>query len=246
MGIAFTVIENDRGAAAKTFSLNPDGSLKKRSAAQIFEGKARRVEVESLEEFIELRAGLRSNQALCYGVTEASSARLVTQRDLSKAPGAIARNHKHFKFAAGKPGILMLDHDPRPGAAPLDVHELDAILCEALTELADVQRVWAPSASAFVYGADGREFIGAGGWRGYFVVDDASRIPDIGALIYQALWKNGHGYAFITKAGSIVDRSVIDASVWQPERLDFAAPPVLGPGLERSAPAPLFLGGGNA
>jgi len=31
--------------------------------------------------------------------------------------------------------------------------------------------------------------------------------------------------------------------VWQPERLDFAAAPVLGDGLERRAPAPLIIPG---
>ena len=91
MGIAFTVIENKRGPAAKTFSLKPDGSLDKRSAAQIFEGTAERVEVKSLEAFIECRAGLSPNQALTYGVTKAPSARIVTQRDLPRSPGAIAR-----------------------------------------------------------------------------------------------------------------------------------------------------------
>src|SRR5262249_21356076 len=35
----------------------------------------------------------------------------------------------------------------------------------------------------------------------------------------------------------------IDISVSQPERLDFAAPPVLGPGLERRTPAPLVRPG---
>lgn len=244
--IALTLIENARGPAAKTFSRKPDGSLEKRSACQIFEGTARRVEVESLEEFIAVRAGLASKQALAYGVSNVPEARLVNQRALSKLRGAIARDRKHFWFADGKPGVFMMDHDRRSDTPPLDALELDHILCKALPELAGVQRAWVPSASAFIYGTDGREFIGAGGWRGYFIVDDASRIPDIGALIYQRLWANGHGYAFVTKAGSIVDRSVIDASVWQPERLDFAAPPILGPGLERHAPAPLFLGGGDA
>jgi len=244
MGIAFTVIENERGPAAKTFSLKPDRSLDKRSAAQIFEGAAWRVEVASLEEFIEFRAGLASNQALCYGVPEAPSARLVMQRDLAKSPGAIARDHDHFTFAEGQPGVLMLDHDPRAREAR-SAEELDAILIAAVPAIAGVKRVWVPSSSAFIFTDDGREMIGRGGWRCYLIIDDAVRIPEIGALIYQALWKAGYGYAFVTKSGSILDRSIVDASVWQGERLDFAADPILGPGLERRPPAPLFMPGAD-
>ena len=136
----------------------------------------------------------------------------------------------------------MLDHDPRPGEART-AEEIDAISCAAVPEIAAVQRVWVPSSSAFIYDAEGRELIGRGGWRLYLAVDDASRIPDVGALIYQALWKAGYGYVSVTSSGAILDRSIVDASVWQPERLDFAASPILGPGLERRAPAPLILPG---
>src|SRR5262249_34403346 len=55
--------------------------------------------------------------------------------------------------------------------------------------------------------------------------------------IYQALWLAGHGYIMVSKSGQALDRSLVDASVWQPERLDFAAQPVLGEGLSRVVPA---------
>ena len=139
-----------------------------------------------------------ANQALTYGVTEAPDARLVTQRALSKSPSAIARDAEHFEFTEKQPSVLMLDHDPRRGEAR-SAMELDAILCEALPELRPVARAWVPSSSAFIYALDGREVIGPGGWRLYVTVDDASRIPAIGAMIYQALWGSGHGYMTVTK-----------------------------------------------
>jgi hypothetical protein len=74
------------------------------------------------------------------------------------------------------------------------------------------------------------------------VVDDASAIPVVGAFFYQRLWEMGHGYVLISHSGQALDRSLIDASVWQPERVDFAAPPVLSSGLERRPPKPELLG----
>jgi hypothetical protein len=74
------------------------------------------------------------------------------------------------------------------------------------------------------------------------MVDDASAIPAVGAYIYQRLWEIGQGYIFISQSGQALDRSLVDASVWQPERIDFAAEPVLTNELLRLAPKPILLG----
>jgi hypothetical protein len=137
----------------------------------------------------------------------------------------------------------MLDHDPRPGHRQLDWRELDAILCEHLPGWGDVERAWRPSASAFIYRNSGEELIGQGGWRAYVIVDRAVAIPEVGAQIYQTLWHAGHGYVQVSQSGLALDRTLVDAAVWQPERLDFAAPPVLGEGLVRRAPTTAILPG---
>ena len=241
--VAVCIITNGNGPAAKTFEL-VDGKLVKKSAAQIYEGEVCRVEVAGLAGLLQLIKELRSNEALTYGVPEVEHARLVTQKAKAlNRGGAICRDRQHFRFAEGKPGVMMLDHDPRPGHPPKSREELDAILCEVMPELAAVARVWRPSSSAFIYSADGTELIGSGGWRGYAVVDDASAIPALGAELYQRLWAAGHGYVQVAKSGALLDRSIIDASVWQAERLDFAAAPVLGQGLERRPPCELILPG---
>ncbi len=243
--VAVCVITNRNGPAAKTFEL-VDGKLIKKSAAQIYEGEARRVEAAGLLGLLELIKGLRSNEALTYGIPEAERARLVSQKAKAlNGSGAVCRDRAHFRFAEGRPGVVMLDHDPdpRPGHPPKSAEELDACLCEVMPELANVMRVWRPSSSAFICTAEGEELIGMGGWRCYFLVDDASRIPALGMRLYQALWAAGHGYIQPSKSGASLDRSIIDASVWQPERLDFAAAPVLGAGLERRPPSELILPG---
>ena len=241
--VQFTLIENSEGLATKQFSFDAEGNLHKRSAGQICSGTATRAEAGGLAKFMRGRAKLNQKQALTYGLTDAETARLVTQRALSQHHDAIARDRDHFEFQDGKPGILMLDHDPKAGTPGLSVPELDAILCEAHPQLADVERAYAPSASAFIYSSDGRELIGTGGWRCYVIVDNASMIPAIGAAFYQRLWELGYGRVDVSKSGQILDRAPVDASVWQAERLDFAAQPVLGEGLERRAPEPVIYPG---
>lgn len=56
-------------------------------------------------------------------------------------------------------------------------------------------------------------------------------------LLFDRLWLLGYGYCVLSASGQILDRTIIDRSVWQPERLDFAAGPVCEPPLERRVPS---------
>ena len=46
-----------------------------------------------------------------------------------------------------------------------------------------------------------------------------------------------------SKSGQILDRSLTDVAVHQPERIDFAGPPHLGPGLQRTEVETVSLAG---
>ena len=136
----------------------------------------------------------------------------------------------------------MLDCDARPGKPALRWQDIDQIIAQIVPGWSETQRLWRASSSAFIYTSAGSELIGLGGWRGYIILDDAAAIPAVGAYIYQRLWDLGHGHILISKAGQPLDRSLIDAAIWQPERVDFAAEPVLESGLMRRAPQPTLLG----
>jgi hypothetical protein len=243
--VALTLITNSTGPATKTFSLDADGKLVKKSAAQIVRGEARRVAVSGVAGLLNLVKGLSSNEALVYGLADVNPARIVTQRRraLNGSAGAVCRDEKTFHFAEGLPGVLMLDYDPQPDHPAKSREELDAIICAAMPELAAVERAWRASSSAFIYRSDGTELIGSGGWRGFAIVDDASVIPALGAELYRRLWAAGHGYLQTSKSGARLDRTLIDASVWQASRLDFVAAPIMGAGLERRPPAELIFPG---
>ena len=236
--IPLTVIRNSEGWATKHFNLNADGSLRRKSHAQIWEGTATRFAVDGVQGLIDLADNLEPEEAFLFGLTEPESCRISTQKALKNGEtNAISRDREHCAFREGVPGFLMLDHDPRPGHKRYTSEELDAILCRHIEGVADTERAWRPSSTAFLYREeDGAEIIGVGGWRCYLAVDNAAAIPAIGACIYQKLWAAGYGYINISASGQMLDKCLFDASVWQPERLDFAATPVLGPGIVRRTP----------
>lgn len=230
--LALTIITSKEPARlTKVLSLAPDGTLQKQAAANMREGIAHRVQVYDLYELARTLDALTSDQAVCWGVCAQDEAQIVPEHRVSTSDGAIARTREHFAYPAG-PGIMMLDHDGTPGE-PLDAETLRQRLIEACPMLADAPMLWRPSVSAGVQAPDGRMLSGLTRHRLYIPVRDASRIPAAGKDLFERLWAAGQGWYEVSRAGSALERSLIDAAVWQPERLDFCASPVLRHGLTR-------------
>jgi hypothetical protein len=55
------------------------------------------------------------------------------------------------------------------------------------------------------------------------------------------LWLSGHGYIALSTAGSCLALSVIDAAVFDGQRLDFVGKPLIGEGLKFTAPKPDYV-----
>ena len=224
----------------KKFSLK-DGKLTKTSVAQLTDGTAEQVAVADLAEFKELLDRLPANAAILYGVADGRPrARIVAEGQRDETGDTISRSRKFFGFRRA-PGIMMLDHDP-DGDQQLAPQDLIASIRSLAPCLAAAPMLWRPSASSGITGADGVVLSGITGQRLYIPVTDAALIPDAGAALIALLWAKGHGHVVIGKAGQALDRTLADASVWQPERLDFAAPPALGQGLLRQPPAAFIDG----
>ncbi|MGQ0699552.1 MAG: hypothetical protein ACT4PZ_15065 [Panacagrimonas sp.] len=220
---------------SKAFALAPDGTLSKTTAANLVDGTYAREEVNDLQGLDELLATLKPTEALAYGVAPVAKARVVAS-SVSKdkrPPGAITRTRDTFGWPDG-PGILMLDYDPEPGRPPLTHDELFAALYKAAPSLAGVSCLWLPSAGSCIYNAvTGAELRGVHGQRVYFIVEQAAEIPDIGKRLTRLLWMSGCGRFDVSKAGTLLSRTLVDSSVWQPERLDFAAGARCSPPLEQ-------------
>lgn len=241
MSFSFTVVSSTVPARlCKVMRLAPDGTLKAHPAASMTEGVAERREAVDLHDLTRQLGASASNEAAVWGVCAAPRVRIVTLDALASNPGAVARSREHFTWP--RSAVLMLDHDGNaPGAAPFLTHEaVRAALIAACPALDHAPMLIRSSSSAGVCTADGREVTPRAKWRIYVAVSDGPGIPAAGLRLQTLLWAEGHGWAMVSKAGRVLLRTIVDGAVWQPERLDFVAPPELHDGLQRAVVAPVI------
>lgn len=239
--IRLTILRNLNGEMTKRLSLSADGVVKKSPACALYDGEAERVAIDCLQDLAQLIARLNPNEALCYGVTPRERVRVVTQDALPRFPDAIARDREHFAFPSG-PGLLMLDYDPT--GEPLGPQEVVQKVTRAMPEFADVTMMWRPSASSCIINKDtGLTARGVCGLRIWIVVSDATKIPELGKILTTRLWARGDAGFAVSNSGQLLERPLFDASVWQPERIDFVAGAICEEPLEQRLPPPEIISG---
>lgn len=217
-----------------------DGTPKKQGAGVMTEGSVTRTSASTPEEMATVLLGLESNQALIFGLPPDDHHPIKTSAKLPQAePGTIPRTAEAFRWNAG-PGWLLLDYDPAPDGDSLSRDAWLARLFEVAPELEHAPRVWSVSSSSEIWNAEtGEQVTGIRGQRLYILVADSRDIPRAGAVLFDRLWLAGHGYYMVSKSGALLARADVDSSVWQTNRLDFAAPPVCLSPLECRRPAPM-------
>ena len=218
------------------------GTLIKEGGGNMTDGIAERLTVASLAEFAALLPTLTPNQALSYGINGHDRARVVVKEAVVSTHGdlpVIARTRDYFEWSSG-PGVMMLDYDPAADAPPLAREALYAALLNACPVLIDTPMIWRPSASSCIHTGD-QELRGIAGQRLYVPVLDARDIPRAGQALFDRLWLAGHGRYELSKSGAFLLRSLIDASVFQPERLDFCGGADCGKGLVQKLPDPIIF-----
>lgn len=224
-GATVTVLTSDAGPLTKSFKMTDD-KVSKESHAFLTRGTFQAHQADNLADLDALFNTLKPNQAVTYGRPAADSGVIVAKSIKDAPAGAITRSRDDFRFPE-LAGYLMLDYDPPKNGIALAPNGIIAMVLKACPELDGVGLLWRASSSSGVGGA------GIRGQRIYIKVSNASHIPRIGAWLFQRLWLAGFGYYAISKSGQLLERGPFDASVWQPERMDFAAAPVLGEGVER-------------
>lgn len=226
---------------SKSFSLAADGALARKNGGNLSEGFSETRRIADMSEFAALLSGLKPNHALMFGLFEHDNATVLSKEkaERHKGPGPIVtRTRDCVSWPAG-PAFLMCDYDPTATSEPLTGGELLERLFEAAPALRDAPHVTRPSASSCVYRkSDGAELRGERGRRIYVAVKDGRDIERASKVLQARLWLDGHGYYAVSKSGALLDRTLIDGAVYQPERLDFAGGAACGEGLEQRLPAP--------
>lgn len=228
---------------SKSFSLREDGSLDKKPGGNLLKGQAQTLTI-TIHDFLAGLKSLTPGQAFVYGICAHERARIVLQTKLQAAKArsntpVIARDREHFSYPAAG-AVLTLDYDPSPNMPTLNREELLTKLYLVWPALKDHPHIWIPSASSCIYRSDtGEELRGIKGQRVYVPVLEGTDIPRAGAALFKRLWLAGFGWFSVSNSGALLERSIVDAAFWQPERFDFAGGAACGPGLEQRKPDPV-------
>ena len=229
---------------SKGFELTPDGTLEKLPGGILIKGTIEMRNLSSLTDLAEILTSLTYEQALTYGVPINAATTVLTRKAFAAAgnpDGATARTKENFRWPDG-PGVMMLDYDPPADGDPLDRDQLIQAIKDAAPGLATAGMLWWPSASSCIWAGD-NELRGIRGQRLYLIVKDANDIPRAGRALVDRLWLAGHGHIEISKSGALLERTIVDASVWQPSRLDFSGGAYCGDGLEQRRGYPVIIEG---
>ncbi len=220
-----------------------ESQLTKSTVANITRGKMEIHTIENAIEFSKLLQGLNVNQCLTYGLPP-RDAGLVTEEEWhnqEEPDDPLPRTKKVFAWPTG-PGVMMGDYDaPKDGTKPLGSKALVEALIGAAPAVNESDLVWWSSTSSYIYEGD-TELHGLMGQRVYIFVKDASDIERAGEVLNDRLWLQGYGRYEISESGQMLERPLFDGSVWQTNRIDFAAGASCGPGLEQRRPAPKVFG----
>ncbi len=231
--LVFTVLStNPNKPMTKVLGMREDGSLKKSTLAQLSSGQFEVQNASDLHELANTLEGLQSHQCVTWGHPKVHAGHVCAKDNVkAKEAGAIPRDRDHFFWPKG-PGVWMLDHDGMPDQS-LDPEEFRDLITQATPCLSNAPMLWRPSASAGCIAPDGRVLSDLNRHRLYIPVSDASLIPEAGEALSDLLWAAGLGWCELSKSGHRLLRCPVDTSVWQPERIDFAAPPVLLDSIQR-------------
>ncbi len=226
---------------SKSFTLDAEGKINRVPGGHLSTGQVMTKTLGSMADFMALLEELTPNNALAYGLCSHKTAQVLTQirqKQTTNGPlPVIARTRHYFSFPS-EPGIMMIDIDaPKDRRDSLPADEVLQILYATCPELRESPHAIAASASSYIY-HDDKELLGGRGWRVFALVANAQDIPRAGAVLFKRLWLAGHGRIEISKAGTMLERGLIDASVWQPERLDFAGGAACEPPLLQRRPTP--------
>lgn len=228
----------------KRFYTNEEGGITALPAANLARWpRAETLDVPTAEALAGVIKDMTVNQAILLGTAPG-------MRDYSIGPDQIitSRSQAHFSAVEGE-GWVLLDFDRKgmPAAVRARMRELGGALPALLhvwPELAHAARVVRPSSSAGVHreGEDAPD-LSAAGLHVFARIADA---PDRRAYleaVHARAWAEGLGWIVISASGALLVRSIIDVSVYGPERLVFVAPPELDQGLVRTVPEPVWQEG---
>lgn len=201
---------------SKKYRREEDGNVVKEPGGQIYDATCSVIHLAGANMLANNLNMMDPRRCMSWGILAngRASANIAPKDRLKK--GEISRTRDNFEYPSGL-AILMIDVDE-----PVPFNELFDSLTRVVPELPTAPYVLSHSASTFIYnGEDGACIKGEGGKRVYIIVAEGTDIPRAAGVLGARLKLNGYLSYKISKSGQLLERTLIDESVYQPERLDF-------------------------
>lgn len=232
------LFSSSHGYMTKVFTEDDEGCLHKKTQGNMGSGRYETRSVCRPSEFAELISGLSREQALTYGVYmhqgQAVESARVTTSDKFKAedyPRKVARLDGLMQWPDN--GVMMFDFDGLPADTSFD--SLVASLVSYIPEIAKAPMVVGDSAGGRIF-KDG-EYLpnkdNTSGFRVYVFVKDAAYIPIVKNWLRNTMRERGDVTLGRNKANARKETFLIDFTVYQPSRVDYASGAVVPTGYEQ-------------
>ena len=202
------------------------------------EGTARRAKVANVGVLAALIEQLKPYQAIALGVIRdglPDQVNVVTKEELNGVtqPNIIARSGDDIIYRANNPAFALIDFDSKgmPAKVAAKIKKRGGLwpaLLSVMPGLAGIANVTRRSTSAGLFnGNTGKKIKGSDGVHIYLAVANGTDIERFLKVLHDRCWRAGLGWMWVGTAGQILVRSIIDRSVYGPERLVFEGGPIL-------------------
>lgn len=242
----FTIFSSERPAVlGKTFRLE-SGQLIKDTAGQMSKGSHRQQAFSNVAELAALLANFGHHEALSSSLScNGPTGTVVSEKLLGSNPGAVTRSKTNFALP-DSPGLMILDYDPEDGKQPLTQKVLWAALIKVCPSISTAGVVWWVSGSSCIW-QDEKTLKGICGQRVYVLIQSLADTARALSTLNKRLWLEGiGGHVKVSSSGALLTRSLFDAAMGEPARLDFApAGSVCQPPLEQRRGSPVVLAQGG-
>lgn len=226
--IGFTVIQS-KDPLNKLF--NDSGKI---SRGQMYAGSYKKIEVKSMEEFMQGLEKFTENQAITLGITESDEGQITTSKNVSE--NSIARTKKYFKFPVT--ALLLLDYDPSKNGYEIENPKHFAEVIRVIDHELKYSDIGIRYGSSYGIYKDGVLISDKKSMHAYIIVNHATdeKVIQYRDYLISEAWAKGYGHIELSKTGSVMRRCVFDGAVFSPERLVFEAAPTLEDGVTRKVP----------
>jgi|GEM_PF-2212565 len=199
----------------------PDGSWQ--PASNVYDAQAETI-ATTLAEMPELLNNIKSNQALMLGTTIQAPCKVITAAAKASGMEGITRSKDNFELSE-EPSLALLDIDFKQ--CPFHLKEEEVIQALRSVTNHEFGYVMRGSTSSSIKKPDGTPLGSGNGFHIYIEVKNGENTSRILKAAHQRLVLAGHGFVFVTQAGTAQVRSMVDTCVGHPERIIYEADPIL-------------------